>query len=122
MKTIKLTLPLPENFSNSRAHWRTKLRKKKAYWAACQKLLDAKLIKKPPRKAWEQTIITAHFRLWNTSDQSNLMARMKWPEDVLVRFGYIVDDAPKHLTYSGVPTQEIARKNLGLDITLQRVV
>ena len=118
---LKITLPLPDNFSNSRAHWRAKLKAKKQYWADCDLLRTIKAVPRPPKKPWDKSRITVKFFVWSPMDQSNLMARMKWPEDWLVNSGYIVDDAPKHLEYTGVPTQKVERKHQRVEITLEKM-
>lgn len=121
MKTMRFVLPLPDNFSNSRAHWRTKNRAKKQYWEDCDLLVAAQKAPRAPAKPWGKARITAAFFCWNEMDQSNLMARMKWPEDFLVTRGYLEDDSPRHLQYTGIPTQEIDRKNQRLEIVLEKV-
>ena len=113
-------VPLPLNIANARLHWRSRLKKKKQLWADLDLLQMARKIPAAPRKPWDKTNITVHFYLWNSSDVSNLMARMKFVEDWLVNSGYIVDDSPKHLTYTGLPGQSIDRKNQRLEVTLEK--
>lgn len=109
-------MPAPPNLANSRMHWRVKHNKKVAYWRTLTTLhlgaggIQASPFPKTPRNALTKVRITAHFVLGNTMDQDNLMARCKWPIDWLKEAGYLVDDSPKHLTWTGIPTQEVSRK------------
>jgi len=52
-------------------------------------------------------------------DHDNLAARMKWPQDYLVKAGFIVDDDPAHLEWAGFPEQFIDRKDKRLVIELE---
>ena len=51
-------------------------------------------------------------------DHDNLAARMKWPQDYLVREQFIVDDDPGHLEW-GDFMQFIDRKDKRLVIELE---
>ena len=104
------TFPLPVNLANSRLHWRTKHMAKKAWTVRTNNLLLAKLLPSRPPAPWPKAIITAHIATGNTMDFDNMVARCKWAIDWLVTSGYLVNDHPSNLRWSGMPTQEIVRK------------
>ena len=88
---MKFTFPMPVNLANSRLHWRSKHKLKKAYWDRCDMLqLIGKL--PPPGQPLRQANATVHFYTHNLMDESNAMARLKWIEDWLVTRGYLVVD------------------------------
>lgn len=121
-RSIKeLTLPLPLNLANSRMHWRKKNREKKNYFSNCDLLLAGKQLPRPPRKPWERAEITVTMYLYSYMDDDNAMARLKWPIDYLRKAGYITDDRKRNLEYTGLPSQQIDRKNQRLEITLEKM-
>lgn len=76
---------------------------------------------KPPREPWHRwRLVSAHFRLANLRDWTELMASLKWPVDVLVRQGYVADDSPKEMAPPPTPTQEIVRGNRGVVLRIER--
>ena len=80
--------------------------------------------KTPPMEGmpWEKfALVNIHFRLWNWRDPLELIAGLKWPVDFLVDLGWMVDDNRDCLVHLELPTQEIARKNRGVDLTLRRM-
>jgi len=90
--------------ANSRMHWRVKNRERKAYIALCY--WDAVVcLVNPDDMLADKAAITATIYHTHTSDQDNLMARLKWPVDWIKDNGYIWDDDPDHLVWTGVPTQ-----------------
>lgn len=109
---MRLTLPLPPNIANSRMHWRTRNRKRNDYEDRCT--IVAGWSKDPPMN---KARITVKLYTWSTMDTDNLMARLKWPVDWLVKAGYLVDDDPTHLEWI-MPTQKIDRKNRRVVINL----
>lgn len=113
---------MPPNLGNARMHWAIKHKKKTAFWAMADLLMKGKVFPKPPKKPWEKARITAHCVVGAVNDGDNLMARMKWICDFLVTRHYIVDDKPKHLEWSGMPTQRVSRKNAScVEIALERI-
>ncbi len=112
---MKLTLPLPPNLANARLHWRAKVRKKDAYYMRC--LVAAP---KRPRLPYRRARIMVTLYTHQKMDADNLMARLKWPLDFLVKRGFIVDDSPDVLEW-GVPRQAIDRKNQRVKIELDPV-
>lgn len=109
---MKLILPLPPNRANARWHWRQELRLKNDYYLRCRAAAP------PPRDTIEHCRIHATFFLHNLMDHDNLAARMKWPQDYLVREQFIVDDDPGHLEW-GDFMQFIDRKDKRLVIELE---
>ena len=51
-------------------------------------------------------------------DTDNLMARLKWPVDWIVKAGYLADDGPKVLEWE-MPQQVIDRRNMRVEIELE---
>lgn len=120
---IELVLPMPVNLGNARLHWRTKLAKKKAYFTALDSIAlvhraigpSVDLVSRippPPAVPLDQCRITAHLVLGNLMDDDNAMARMKFVLDWLVKRGYIVNDSRRHVRWTGIPTQEVDRKQV----------
>lgn len=115
-------LPLPPNMANGRMHWRTKDRKRRAYFSECvvadyeQHGVAALATPTPMEKAR----IEITMRVARIHDHDNAVSRCKWAIDYLVNSGYLTDDSPKHLEWVAMPTQVIDRKNQGLRITLER--
>ena len=114
---MKLTLPLPPNRANARWHWRTEKRKKDAYYEGCL----ARYGKLPPVTFFKATI-TARLYVHQLMDLDNLTARLKWPLDWLVWRGYIADDSPKVLVWTGEAQQLIDRKNQRIEIELEGII
>ena len=123
---MKLTLPLPPNRANAREHWRVTHRKKNAYYDLAHLMLcgslscayDGGLVAKYDGLPLIRPTLTATFYLWAKMDRDNLMARLKWPIDCLVRYGLLVDDNEKWLDLQ-MPKQVIDRKNQRVEITLE---
>lgn len=113
-----LTLPLPANRGNARWHWRKEAQLILAYYEACDTLLLCRIVPCPPTEPMSCATIRAHLYTWSTMDQTNLSSRLKWPEDWLVRAGYIVDDSPDVLEWT-LPTQSVDRKNQRIELTLE---
>ena len=61
--------------------------------------------------------LDATLYVWAKMDKGNLVARLKWLEDSLVRFGLLVDDNEKWLDLQ-MPKQVIDRKNMRVVIRL----
>lgn len=121
-ETLVFELPLPPNIANARMHWAVKNKKRQRYFEDC----DVALYEKMGRlyfgiRGWQKAQVTVTLRLSRTMDTDNLMARCKWPMDYLVDRGYILDDSPAHLEWSGLPTQLIDRKRQGITIALERL-
>ena len=101
--------------ANSRMHWRTKDNKRKGYelfCLVCGEISGSEQIPMP------RAHISATLYVWSLMDGDNLMARLKWPVDWLVKSGYIVDDGPKYLEWE-MPKQAIDRKNMRVEIELE---
>ena len=106
---MKITLPLPPNMANSRMHWRTKHRERRAYLEDCGQY--ANFSGAVARKILTRATITATIYHTHTMDQDNAMARLKWPVDWLVSNLWIQDDDPDHLIWTGLPTQVKCKKD-----------
>lgn len=122
--TLTFTLPLPDrSFSpNGRSHWAVKHKKKNAIWTMADMLVKGKVNPKPPKQPWEKATITASCVVGAVNDHDNLLGRLKVVVDWLVTRGYLVDDKPKHLQWTGMPEQRVSRKNAPeVRITLTRV-
>ena len=121
---LTFTLPLPDrSFSpNGRSHWAVKHKKKNALWAMADLLVKGKINPKPPKTPWAKSEISARLVVGALHDEGNCLNRLKPLEDWLTTRGYIVDDSPKHLKWTGLPEQRVSRKNLPeVEITLTRV-
>lgn len=114
-----LELPMPPNMANSRMHWRAKDRKRREYYthATTVLLLGLGVPKRPIVKA--RVRVTLY--VWAMMDYDNMMARLKWPLDVLVKSGWLEDDGPDHLEFAEMPTQVVDRKNQRVAIELEAV-
>ena len=116
---MKLTLPLPPNRANAREHWRVTHRKKVQYY---EKARNAILLELVNNVEWtgdctERMRLDATFYLWNKMDRGNMVARLKFIEDILVKTGLLVDDNEEWLDLQ-MPTQVIDRKNRRVEIEL----
>ena len=116
---MKITLPLPPNRANARWHWRTEQRKRTDYELRCRVFSTMEPGQDEPDMPWERARIKATLYVWSRNDLDNLMARMKWPVDWLVKAGYLVDDSPDHLEWVGLPEQHIDRRNQRIEIELE---
>ena len=116
---MKLVLPLPPNRANAREHWRVTHRKKREYYGVAHGALLGQLGGMagyaPGRMRLDATLY-----LWAKMDQGNLVARLKWIEDSLVRYGLLVDDNEKWLDLQ-MPKQVVDRKDPRVVITLTPV-
>ena len=106
----EFVFPLPVNLANSRMHWRAKYAAKKSWMDRTDMLVLTKLIPSPPTEPWQKAVVTVHLAMGNTMDFDNMVARCKWAIDWLVTRGYLLNDNPKCLRWSAMPTQEIVRK------------
>jgi len=107
---LTITFPMPLNLANARLHWRVKHNAKVAYWETLDNLQTVKRIPAPPKTPWTKVRVASVMVVGAAMDDGNAMNRHKWVEDWLVTRGYLVDDSKKHLTWDGVPTQRISRK------------
>ena len=125
---VKLTLPLPPNRANAREHWRVTNRKKKQYYVEaeaalrmqCRWVMD--MARGRPRvraevPCSEPMRLEATLYGWGKMDRDNLVARLKWPIDCLVRYGLLIDDSEEWLDLQ-MPKQAGDRKNMRVEIEL----
>lgn len=74
----------------------------------------------PPATPWPRwRLVSAAFRVHNERDWTELLASLKWPVDVLVRLGFVLDDSPREMEPPPTPTQAIDRKRLGVTLTIE---
>jgi hypothetical protein len=72
-----------------------------------------------PREPWAMwRLEAAHFQLFALRDPIELLASLKWPVDVLVRLGFVVNDSPRELLSTPTPTQVIDRANRRVTLTI----
>ena len=117
---MKLTLPLPPNRANQtygKARW--EWARKKEYY---EKARNAILLELVNNVEWtgdctDRMRLDATFYLWSKLDPGNLVARLKWVEDILVKTGLLVDDNEEWLDLQ-MPKQVVDRKNMRVVITL----
>jgi len=104
MKTLTLVFPMPLNLANARMHWRQKTRSHDAW--KMRALVGERGLRVRPKRPMERVRVTAILYLGRgVMDHDNAVARLKWCLDFLKERGLIVDDAPKHLTLTGIPEQ-----------------
>lgn len=92
-----------------------------AYEIRCTAAIrEAKI--RPPRDPWPRwRLVSMHFRIWNARDWMELAAGAKWAIDFLVRQGFVADDSPREMERpDSWPTQEIARKDRGVVLVIER--
>ncbi len=115
---MKLTLPLPPNRANAREHWWVTHRKKVEYYEKARlAILAQKALPFLMYPLQKRMRLDATLYLWAKMDRGNLVARLKWLEDSLVRCGLLVDDNEKWLALQ-MPKQVIDRKNQRVEIEL----
>ena len=116
---MKLTLPLPPNRANAREHWRVTHRNRVEYYEMAGNAILRELVNQADWNGdcMERMRLDATFYLWSKLDPGNLVARLKWVEDILVKKGLLVDDNEKWLDLQ-MPTQVIDRKNQRVVIEL----
>ena len=111
---MKITLPLPPNMANSRLHWRVKNRKRKEYFEACDLAAilvpvreRALLVRRAP--SIEKTMIRATVYCGALHDEDNLLARLKFPVDWMVRRGFLKDDGPMQISWYW-PIEQVVKR------------
>jgi hypothetical protein len=109
---LKITLPLPPNIANGRMHWRTKHARRTAYVEQAKMWLLLRDFTLPSwyseRLPLPLAELGATLYLHSLMDDDGALSRLKWPIDVLVRQGYLVDDSRKHCRMT-IPEQVIER-------------
>lgn len=118
---MRFDFPMPANRANARGHWRKHHKAMNAYYDKLDLLVIFKGLPKPPPDAYGEVRATATLYVHNIMDQGNALNRLKWIEDWLVKRRYVVDDNPKHWTYTGLPNQVIDRKNQRIEIELEPI-
>lgn len=74
----------------------------------------------PPAKPWSRwRLVSAHLRVHNLRDWTELLASLKWPVDLLVRQRFVVNDSPREMAPPPIPTQTIERTQLGITLIIE---
>lgn len=117
-RVVTLELPLPPNRSNARwAHWSKEHKARNAYFRHAI-ALERQLRGRRPA-TFQRARIAAVVRTAELMDWDNLVARLKWPVDLLKHQGLIVDDKPGLLEWQ-MPRQEQTTP-YGVTITLEEL-
>jgi hypothetical protein len=120
---LHFRLPMPENLTNrksGRGHWRTIHSEKRKYQAMLDVLQSGGIIPPPPPAPLPKARLTSVMTLGGAMDDDNALARHKVAIDWLVKRGYLASDRRTCLTWTGLPTQRISRKNAPcLELTLE---
>ncbi len=136
-ETVRLTFPEPPTF-NAMIKWaqrRTRTGPKgeylkktvPEYWVQQQRykaLASAQLDAQGWRRAqvtWRRiTIVKTEFRVHQLRDKVELFAGLKWPVDLLVDQGFLVDDAPAYLDIEEKPEQIVDRTTRCVHLWIRR--
>lgn len=89
---MTLTLPLPPNIANMRAHWARKNTQKRQYWDRCTLWRINENQPRPDCDPPQTADVTVTLYLHQLMDDDNAAARCKWLLDWLVGDGYLLDD------------------------------
>jgi hypothetical protein len=93
-----------------------------SYELTCSAAVRTAGVRPPPLPWLRWRLVSVHFRLHNLRDWLELAAGAKWAVDFLVREGFVLDDSPREMERPEMwPTQEIARRNRGLTMVIERV-
>lgn len=94
-----------------------------AYELQCLAAIREQGIRRPPEPWPRWRLASMHFRLHNERDWLELAAGAKWAVDFLVRQGFVAGDSPREMERPECwPTQEVARKDRGLVLVIERAV
>jgi hypothetical protein len=107
-RTLKVSLPMPDNEANAGGKSRnfmTKYRARRAYFDVLDERAKAGLIPPPPEGGFGRVILTSVMYLGGKMDVDNAISRHKAPIDWLQRNGYLVND--QYAEWSGFPVQII---------------
>lgn len=131
MSRVVLELPEPPSPNNAPQHPMERVRwKNDTRWQTWREAIQQEPPKADPP---DPVLVKASFRLRNLRDEDNLAASLKyvldalrlptdgedvaWRRGLYERKGYLVDDAPEHLTLDTVE-QEIDRGDRGCELTI----
>jgi hypothetical protein len=122
-EVIMLALPMPPRLTNSsKGRSRNPIalnREKKAYWALLDGYVRASRIPKPPPLLVVAARLTWTLEVASQMDDNGACARVKWPEDCLVRREYLATDKPPAVRWSGLPAQVVGwRATYSLNVTI----
>lgn len=115
--SVRLTLPLPGNFSNTETKKTLWVYKKArdAYTARAMVAIQNQLV---PKRNFTNADCVARMFVHQLMDEDNLTARLKWPFDALRATSLIIDDKPKHLRLFALPTQVVDRVEQRVQLVL----
>ena len=128
---LRIALPLPPNIANSRMHFRVVAKRRGEYNYAALILYRLSQRTLPEmRKDWPYPFdlavphdevapreLASTLFLAKLMDSDNALARLKWPIDLLVKWGYLADDRPSRCKML-VPAQVIDRARPRVEFTI----
>jgi hypothetical protein len=112
---------MPPNLTNPRRrwHWAALHGQKQKYYSVCDLRQKVGLLPPPPKKPFTHATVSSVMKLGHAMDDDNALARHKWVLDWLKTRGYVVDDKKKNLAWTGLPEQQVGRKQeYAIEITL----
>lgn len=106
---MTFTMPMPPTMSTNKIaawHWSTIAEIHGQYTEYCKSLFSCGLMPSVPPSPWPRAVLQARLYVkGGVMDKNGLVERLKWPVDLIVKAGYIVDDNPECLDWEW-PTQE----------------
>jgi hypothetical protein len=113
VRAMRLCMPLGVNRTNRASgtgHWSTLHRQDERYRDVLDALARMGAFPAPPPAPYSRVRIRVTIYPWAIMDADNAVARAKAAIDWIVRVGYVVDDTPAHLEWSGMPDQVVDRE------------
>lgn len=128
---MRIALPLPVNVANARLHFRVLAKRRSEYnYAAlmCYRLCQRADPEARPDWPYPFDFPVPHSEpaprelastlfLVRIMDQDNALARLKWPIDLLVKWGYLGDDSPRRCRMQ-MPEQAVDRQHQRVEFTI----
>lgn len=112
VRAMRFCMPLGVNRTNRASgtgHWTTLHRQDERYREALDALARMGAFPAPPTMPYPRVRIRITLYTWAIMDTDNAVSRAKAAIDWIVRAGYVVDDTPAHLEWSGMPDQVVDR-------------
>ncbi len=119
---LYFVLPVTPLSINSRLHWRTENAIKLQYKAAFEELAARGRLPPVPAAPWPRATIEATIHCKRAIDHDNSLSRCKMAIDLIVRGGWILDDAPKILKWRAMPEQIVDGKSAAYLVLVLREV
>ena len=111
-QTLRFEFPLPPRLNTNafRGHWGRAAREKKQWYSNCDARQALGLLPRPPAAPFRHAAIQATLYVARLHDADNAFHRCaKFPLDYLKTRGFIVDDSPTHIHWTGIPTQRVTK-------------